>query len=65
MESLTSRLSNMTTGSLEDRLYRVLMIVAREHGRQNPKGLAIQFSLTHEELSFPVGAHKGYYEAAV
>ena len=58
MESLTSRLSNMTTGSLEDRLYRVLMIVAREHSRQNPKGLAIQFPLTHEELSFLVGAHR-------
>lgn len=58
MESLTSRLSNMTTGSLEDRLYRVLVLVAREHSQQNPKGLAIQFPLTHEELSFLVGAHR-------
>ena len=48
----------MATGSLEDRLYRVLMIVAKEHSQQNSKGHAIQFPLTHEELSFLIGAHR-------
>lgn len=58
MESLTSRLGNMNSGSLEDRLYRALMIVAREHSQQCPRGLLIQLPLTHEELSFLVGAHR-------
>ncbi len=58
MVSLTSRLGNMTTGALEDRLYRTLMIVAREHSKNNPKGLAIRFPLTHEDLSFLIGAHR-------
>ncbi len=44
--------------SLEERLYRVLVNVAREHGIQSPEGLKILFPLTHEDLSFLVGAHR-------
>jgi CRP/FNR family transcriptional regulator len=58
IELLTSRAETMTTSNLEERLYRVLTTVAREHGVKSLKGTAIQFPLTHEELSFLVGAHR-------
>lgn len=55
---LTSRIGSMSLTNLEDRLYRVLMNVAREHGVRGPKGFTIQFPLTHEDLSFLTGAHR-------
>lgn len=55
---LTNRIGSMSLGSLEDRLHRVLMNVAREHGIRDAKGLTIQFPLTHEDLSFLTGAHR-------
>lgn len=58
LASLTSRLSHMTTGSLEERIYSMLVNIARDHSLNNPKGLVLPFPLTHEELSFLVGAHR-------
>ena len=58
IDSLTSRVSNMSLTGLENRLYNVLVTVAKEHGVRSRKGLRIQFPLTHEELSFLVGAHR-------
>jgi len=58
IEWLTSRAETMTTSNLEERLYRVLTTVAREHGVKSLKETSIQFPLTHEELSFLVGAHR-------
>lgn len=55
---LTSRVGNMSVTNLEDRLYRVLSNVAKEHGSKNHSGYIIQFPLTHEELSFLAGAHR-------
>ncbi len=56
--SLTDRVGSMSLSNLEDRLYRVLTNVAREHGSRSAKGFVIQFPLTHEDLSFLVGAHR-------
>ena len=36
----------------------MLTTVAREHGTRTDSGLVIEFPLTHEELSFLVGAHR-------
>lgn len=58
IEWLTSRAETMTSSNLEERLYRVLTTVAREHGVRDRKETAIRFPLTHEELSFLVGAHR-------
>jgi CRP/FNR family transcriptional regulator len=58
IDSLTSRIGNMSMTALEDRLYKVLVNVATEHGIQVPRGLRILFPLTHEDLSFLVGAHR-------
>ncbi len=58
INSLTHRIGSMSLTNLEDRLYRVLMNVAREHGVKSAKGFTIQFPLTHEELSFLTGAHR-------
>jgi CRP/FNR family transcriptional regulator len=58
IEWLTRRAETMTTSNLEERLYRVLTTVAREHGVKSLKETSIQFPLTHEELSFLVGAHR-------
>jgi CRP/FNR family transcriptional regulator len=55
---LTSRVGGLSTTHLEDRLYAVLSTVAREHGAETEGGLSIEFPLTHEELSFLVGAHR-------
>ncbi len=55
---LTTRVGNLAVTNIEDRLYRVLSNVAKEHGAQSPKGVVIQFPLTHEDLSFLTGAHR-------
>ncbi len=58
IDSLTSRIGNLSVTTLEDKLYKVLVNVATEHGIQSPGGLRILFPLTHEDLSFLVGAHR-------
>ncbi|MHC1745328.1 MAG: Crp/Fnr family transcriptional regulator [Syntrophobacteraceae bacterium] len=55
---LTDRIGSMSSSNLEDRLHRVLMNVAREHGIKSPTGFTIQFPLSHEDLSFLTGAHR-------
>ena len=55
---LTSRVGSASSTHLEERLYAVLTTVAKEHGRRTEGGLLIVFPLTHEELSFLVGAHR-------
>jgi CRP-like cAMP-binding protein len=55
---LTSRVGSLSLSNLEDRLYNVLVNVAKEHGVKDRKDYIIQFPLTHEELSFLVGAHR-------
>jgi CRP-like cAMP-binding protein len=56
--SLTSRVGSMSIPRLEDRLYKVLSDLAREHGTREDRGYVIAFPVTHEELSFLVGAHR-------
>jgi CRP/FNR family transcriptional regulator len=58
ISQLTSKVGSMAEASIEDRLYSVLKHVANEHGIPCSKGLKIQFPLTHEELSFLIGAHR-------
>ncbi|WP_083846791.1 helix-turn-helix domain-containing protein [Desulfomonile tiedjei] len=48
----------MSLSRLETRLYSVLVTVAKEHGVRSRRGFRIQFPLTHEDLSFLVGAHR-------
>ena len=55
---LTDRVGCLAVSNIEERLYRVLHNVAKEHGEQSPKGMVIQFPLTHEDLSFLTGAHR-------
>jgi CRP/FNR family transcriptional regulator len=55
---LTSRVGSLAVTNIEDRLYRVLSSVAKEHGIKSPQGTVIQFPLTHEDLSFLTGAHR-------
>jgi CRP/FNR family cyclic AMP-dependent transcriptional regulator len=54
---LTMRVGSLAV-NIEDRLYRVLTSVAREHGAVSPRGTVIQFPLMHENLSFLTGAHR-------
>jgi len=56
--SLNSRLGSATAGNLEDRVFRVLSNIASEHGRKTSRGYSIAFPLTHEDLSYLVGAHR-------
>lgn len=55
---LTDRVESLASSSIEERLYRVLTNVAEEHGDSNPKGVVIQFPMTHEDLGFLTGAHR-------
>ncbi|WP_054030111.1 Crp/Fnr family transcriptional regulator [Desulfatitalea tepidiphila] len=55
---LTRRVGSLAVTNIEDRLYRVLITVAKEHGTISPQGIVIQFPLTHEDLSFLTGAHR-------
>jgi CRP/FNR family transcriptional regulator len=55
---LTSRIGSLAVTNIEDRLYRVLINVAKEHGTISQKGVIIQFPLTHEDLGFLTGAHR-------
>ncbi len=55
---LTDRVGSLSATNIEERLYRVLCNVAKEHGTQGPLGVVIQFPLTHEDLGFLTGAHR-------
>lgn len=55
---LTSQVGSMSHSHLEERLYRVLVNVAREHGQREPRGFLLNIPVTHEDLSFLVGAHR-------
>ena len=44
---LTNRVGSLAVVNFEDRLYRVLCNVAKEHGAQSPQGVVIQFPLKH------------------
>lgn len=58
IDLLTGRTETLAFTNVEERLYRLLTNIAKEHGIRDKKGIIIQFSLTHEELSFLVGAHR-------
>lgn len=58
ISQLTSKVGSMAETSIEDRLYSVLKQIANEHGIPSQKGVKLQFPLTHEELSFLIGAHR-------
>lgn len=55
---LTTRVGNLAVTNIEDRLYKVLCNVAKEHGEPRPQGVMIQFPLTHEDLGFLIGTHR-------
>jgi CRP/FNR family transcriptional regulator len=58
ISQLTERVGTMATSSIEEKLYNALQHVAAQHGVSEPNGVRIQFPLTHEELSFLIGAHR-------
>ena len=55
---LTSQVGSLAVTNIEERLYSVLCNVAKEHGIASARGRVIQFPLTHEDLSFLIGAHR-------
>ena len=58
IDHLSGKLGALTEPTLDDRLYEVLVNVAREVGTRAPGGWTITFPLTHEEIGFLVGAHR-------
>ena len=58
IEHLSGKVGALAEPSLDDRLYAVLVNVAREVGTRAPGGWTIAFPLTHEEIGFLVGAHR-------
>lgn len=55
---LTSQVGSLAVTNIEERLYRVLCNVAKDHGIKSTKGIMIEFPLTHEDLGFLTGAHR-------
>lgn len=58
VEYLSGALGALSEPSIEDRLYKVLWMVAEEVGNPVAGGRTIAFPLTHEEIGFLVGAHR-------
>jgi CRP/FNR family transcriptional regulator, cyclic AMP receptor protein len=58
IQQLSGKVGALSEPNLEDRLYEVLVNVAREVGARQPGGWTIVFPLTHEEIGFLVGAHR-------
>lgn len=59
LASLTERLDAMSHTHLEEKLYGVLLNVARAHGTKRQGGYyVIEMLLTHEDLGFLTGAHR-------
>ena len=58
IERLTARVGSMALTSLEERLLKTLLQMARAHGTREGRRLILNFPLTHEELGFLVGAHR-------
>lgn len=50
ISSLSSRLENMSILYIQDRLYNLLLNIAKDHGVEKSNGYLINFNLTHEEL---------------
>lgn len=56
---LTERLDAMSQTHLEEKLFGVLLNVAREHGFVDGDGLyRLEMPLTHEDIGFLIGAHR-------
>ena len=55
---LTNQVGSISVTSIEDRLYGVLINLAKSHGKKYGAGLTLQFPLTHEDLGFLIGAHR-------
>jgi CRP/FNR family transcriptional regulator len=58
IQSLSSKVGALSGPNLDDRLYEILVHVAREVGIPSPGGWTIAFPLTHEEIGFLAGAHR-------
>lgn len=58
IQQLSERVGALAEPNLEDRLYEVMINVARETGTRVSGGWTIAFPLTHEEIGFLVGAHR-------
>ena len=56
---LTERLDAMSHNHLEEKLFGVLLNVAREHGFVDTEGMyRLEMPLTHEDIGFLIGAHR-------
>lgn len=56
--ALSSRLLDVNIGSMEDRIYQILVNIANRHGVASGKQCQIAFPLTHEELGFLANVHR-------
>lgn len=58
IQHLSEKVGALAEPNLDDRLYEVLVNVARGAGTRVAGGWTIAFPLTHEEIGFLVGAHR-------
>ena len=58
MSVLSSHVESISLANITQKLYSSLLTMAGEYGKKNKQGFIIDLPLTHEELSFLVGAHR-------
>lgn len=58
IETLIAKQEVYAIKNIENKLYNLLVNIARFHGKKNKIGLVIDIPLTHEELGFLIGAHR-------
>lgn len=58
IDQLTGKLGKVTETSTEEKLYRVLVNVAKRIGYQTKRGWSIHLHLSHKEIGFLAGIHR-------
>jgi CRP/FNR family transcriptional regulator, cyclic AMP receptor protein len=58
IDHLTGKLGALTASNLEEKLYQVLISVAKQVGYQSKDGWSLDLHLTHEEIGFLAGIHR-------
>jgi CRP/FNR family transcriptional regulator, cyclic AMP receptor protein len=58
IDHLTGKLGALSEPNMEEKLYQVLVSVAKQVGYQSKEGWSLDLHLTHEEIGFLAGIHR-------
>lgn len=58
IDHLTGKLGALSENNMEEKLYQVLINVAKQVGTERENGWSVDLPLTHEEIGFLAGIHR-------